>query len=226
MTVGIHHLSRVYTEKRGLLATSFEVSKGELIAVVGHNGAGKSTLLKLLGGWLLPDGGEVWIDGIDHNNRRAIVRKIGFVPETPNLFDFFSVEYNLALFARLFQIPSSRVAETLMDFNLYPYRRNKVQTLSKGLKQRVSIGRSLLADPSLLLFDEPTSGLDFEMTQEIHHLLKRIHSLGKTILFTSHRPEEIKSLATRIMVLHQGAVVFDGPPQDYFESHIHQNLYA
>ena len=113
-----------------------------------------------------------------------------------------------------------------MDFSLFPYRRNKVQTLSKGLKQRVSIGRSLLADPSILFFDEPTSGLDFEMTQEIHLLLKRIHSLGKTILFSSHRPEEIKSLATRIMVLHQGAIVFDGPPKDYFESHIHQNLYV
>jgi ABC-type multidrug transport system ATPase subunit len=98
--------------------------------------------------------------------------------------------------------------------------------LSKGLKQRVSIGRSLLADPPLLLFDEPTSGLDFEMTKEIHLLLKEIHTLGKTILFTSHRPEEIRTLATRIMVLHQGILVFDGPPAEYFESHIHENLYA
>ena len=194
--------------------------------MVGHNGAGKSTLLKLLNGWLVPDTGEVRIDGLDLNNRREIVRKIGFVPETPNLFEFFSVEYNLALFARLFQIPSSRVGDTLLDFGLFQYRRNKVQTLSKGLKQRVSIGRALLADPSILLFDEPTSGLDFDMTQEIHLLLKKIHSLGKTILFTSHRPEEIKSLATRIMVLHQGTIVFDGPPQDYFESPIHQKLYA
>ena len=226
MTLAVQGLSKVYSEHRGLIACDFRVEEGELIAVVGHNGAGKSTLLKLLGGWLLPDAGDVRIDGVDLDSRRAIVRKIGFVPETPNLFDFFSVEYNLALFARLFQIPYCRVAATLMDFNLYPYRRSKVQTLSKGLKQRVSIGRSLLADPSLLLFDEPTSGLDFDMTQEIHLLLKRIHLSGKTILFTSHRPEEIKSLATRIMVLHQGAIVFDGPPADYFDSHIHQNLYA
>jgi len=98
--------------------------------------------------------------------------------------------------------------------------------LSKGLKQRVSIGRSLLADPTLLLFDEPTSGLDFEMTKEIYILLKKIHAQGKTVLFTSHRPEEIKSLATRIMVLHHGALVFDGTPAQYFESHIHQNLYS
>jgi ABC-2 type transport system ATP-binding protein len=226
MQLEVHHLSRVYKENRGLLATGFNVEEGEMIAVVGHNGAGKSTLLKLLGGWLIPDSGKVRIDGIDLLNRRALVRKIGFVPETPNLFDFFSVEYNLVLFARLFQIPFSRVEETLEEFSLLPFRHNKVQVLSKGLKQRVSIGRSLLADPSLLLFDEPTSGLDFEMTKEIYSLLKKIHALGKTILFTSHRPEEIKTLATRIMVLHQGALVFDGPPAEYFESHIHQNLYS
>ena len=226
MQLEVHHLSRVYKGNRGLLATGFNVEEGELIAVVGHNGAGKSTLLKLLGGWLIPDDGEVRIDGIDLGNRRALVRKIGFVPETPNLFDFFSVEYNLVLFARLFQIHFSRVEETLKEFSLLPFRHNNVQDLSKGLKQRVSIGRSLLADPSLLLFDEPTSGLDFEMTKEVYCLLKRMHALGKTILFTSHRPEEIKTLATRILVLHQGALVFNGSPAEYFESHIHQNLYA
>lgn len=226
MLLDIHHLSKVYDDNRGLLATSFGVNKGELIAVVGHNGAGKSTLLKLLGGWLIHDGGEVRIDGIDLKNRRALVRKIGFVPETPNLFELFSVEYNLAIFTQLFKLPYSRVEETLKEFSLASFRDSKVLDLSKGLKQRVSIGRSLLADPSILLFDEPTSGLDFEMTKEIHLLLQNIHALGKTILFTSHRPEEIKSLATRIMVLHQGSLVFDGTPAAYFESHIHQALYS
>jgi len=226
MQLEVEHLSKIYKEKRGLVASSFKVEQGELIAVVGHNGAGKSTLLKMLAGWLVPDSGEVRIDGVDLSNRRAVVRKIGFVPETPNLFDFFSVEYNLILFARLFQVPSSRIEETLNEFNLLPFRNNKVQVLSKGLKQRVSIGRSLLADPPLLLFDEPTSGLDFEMTKEIYLLLKKIHGSGKTILFTSHRPEEIKTLATRIMVLHQGVLVFDGLPAEYFESNIHQNLYS
>ena len=226
MQLEIRNLSKIYKENRGLLATDFDVDRGEMIAVVGHNGAGKSTLLKILAGWLVPDSGEVRIDGITLENRRALVRKIGFVPETPNLFEFFSVEYNLALFARLFEIPPACIEDALTEFNLHTFRRNKVQILSKGLKQRVSIGRSLLADPPLLLFDEPTSGLDFEMTKEIVLLLKKIHSLGKTILFTSHRPEEIKSLATRIIVLHQGALVFDGLPEQYFDSHIHRNLYA
>ena len=226
MLIEVRNLTKVYHGKRGLLPTSFDVEKGELIAIVGHNGAGKSTLLKMLASWIVPDSGKVLVDGINLKNRIALVRKLGFVPETPNLFDFFSVEYNFKLFARLFQIPFSRIEEILKEFNLLTYRHNKVQVLSKGLKQRVSIGRSILADPPVLLFDEPTSGLDFEMTKEVYRLLKSTHASGKTILFTSHRPEEIKTLATRIMLLHQGSVVFDGPPQEYFQSKIYENLYA
>lgn len=226
MQLEVHRLTKIYREQRGLLPTSFQVEKGESIAIVGHNGAGKSTLLKILAGWLVPDGGAASVDGIDLKNRLALVRKIGFVPETPNLFDFFSVEYNLKLFVRLFQIPFSRIEETLKEFNLLPFRRHAIRELSKGLKQRVSIGRALLAAPPLLLFDEPTSGLDFEMTKEVYQLLERIHASGKTILFSTHRPEEIQALATRIMVLHQGSLVFDGSPQAYFQSDIHENLYA
>lgn len=226
MLIEAHNLTKIYNGKRGLLQTSFQVEKGELIAIVGHNGAGKSTLLKMLASWIIPDSGEVLVDGINLKNRMALVRKIGFVPETPNLFDFFSVDYNLKLFARLFQIPFLRIEEILREFNLLSYRQNKIQVLSKGLKQRVSIGRSLLADPPVLLFDEPTSGLDFEMTKEVYKLLKSTHASGKTILFTSHRPEEIKTLATRIILLHQGGLVFDGPPQEYFQSKIYENLYA
>jgi len=225
MQIEIHNLTKVYNEQRGLLPASLEVEKGELIAVIGHNGAGKSTLLKLLASWLLPDSGHVLVDGVNLSNRMAVVRKVGFVPETPNLFDFFSVQYNLKLFARLFQVPLLRIEEILKEFELLPFRNNKIQVLSKGLKQRVSIGRALLADPPVLLFDEPTSGIDFEMTKEIYRLLKDFHASGKTIIFTSHRPEEIKSLATRIIVLHQAAIVFDGPPQQYFQSEIHDRLY-
>lgn len=226
MLIDVHNLAKVYDDKRGLLPTTFKVEEGEFIAIVGHNGAGKSTLLKMLAGWLIPDSGEVLVDGVDLKNRMAMVWKVGFVPETPNLFDFFSVEDNFKLFARLFRIPFLRIEETLEEFDLLPYRHNKVQVLSKGLKQRVSIGRSILADPRVLLFDEPTSGLDFEMTKETYRLLQSAHASEKTILFTSHRPEEIKALATRIILLHKGSMVFDGTPLEYFKSKIHENLYS
>ncbi len=226
MHIDVQNLEKVYPAQKGLYAASFQVEKGESVAIVGHNGAGKSTLLKMLAGWIVPDSGTARIDGFVLQKRTALVRKIGFVPEKPNLFDFFSVEYNLKLFARLFQVSFERVEQTLQEFDLLSYRRNKIEVLSKGLVQRVSIGRSLLADPPILILDEPTSGLDFEMTRHIYNLLGKIHASGKTVLFTSHRPEEIRTLATRIITIHHGHLVFDGAPADYFQSNIHEKLYA
>ena len=225
MHLEVFNLSKVYPGGRGLFSTSFSVSRGEAIAIVGHNGAGKSTLLKLLASWLVPDSGRGVVEGVELSDRHALVRKIGFVPETPNLHEAFSVDYNLALFAGLFGLPVLRIEETLRELKLLPFRRSTVRTLSKGLKQRVGIGRSLLADPPVLLLDEPMSALDFETTQDIYRLIRGVHARGQTVLFTSHRPEETKALATRILVLHEGAVVFDGTPDAYFQSSFHQALY-
>lgn len=224
MHLSVDAITKEYQKNRGLFSVSFTAEKGECIAVVGHNGAGKSTLLKILSGWIIPDTGRASVNGIRINHRPALVRNVGFVPETPNLFESFSVEYNLNLFARLFQIPLARVSEVLNEFDLLPFRHNKIQTLSRGLKQRVSIGRSLLPDPPVILLDEPTAGLDFEMTKEVYQLLKSSNASGKTILFTSHRPEEIRTLASRIIVLHQGKTVFDGLPGNYFRSKVYDEL--
>ncbi len=226
MQLDIQNIEKLFDKKRGLSPTSFEVVSGELVAIVGHNGAGKSTLLKILANWIVPDGGSGTIDGIDLKDRAAVVEKVGFIPEVPNLYDFFSVDYNLNLFAALTRTPRSRVEAILDELKLLPFRKSKVQALSKGLKQRVNIARALLADPPILILDEPTSGLDFEMTQEIYRLLHNMHENGKTIIFTSHRPEEIRNLATRIIVMHQSKLVFDGPPLDYFQSETHAKLYV
>ena len=229
MNMQVRGLSKLYNQRDrtyGLRPISFTVEPGEMIAIVGHNGAGKSTLLKMLANWIRPDSGQMTLGGISLENRALLINQMGFVPEVPNLFEFFSIEYNFNLFASLFRLPRSRVEEILNELNLMDFRRHKVSTLSKGLKQRTSIGRALIANPPILLFDEPTSGLDFEMTQEIYGMLRKMHADRKTILFTSHRPEEIKSLATRIMVLHQGSLVFDGSPEKYFKSDTHTSLYT
>jgi ABC-2 type transport system ATP-binding protein len=226
MQLEVQQLSKRYSGGRGLASTSFGVNQSEVVAIVGHNGAGKSTLLKLLAHWILPDCGHIAVDGVEIRDRQELVRQIGFVPEVPNLHDAFSVAYNLELWARLFGVPALRVEDTLRDFKLLPFRRSAVRTLSKGLKQRVSIGRSLLADPPVLLLDEPTTALDFETTKDVYRLIRLLHAQGKTILFTSHRPEETRALATRMIVLHEGGVVFDGTPDDYFQSTFHQTLYA
>lgn len=183
------------------------------MAFVGHNGAGKSTLLKILANWIIADAGLATIDGVDISRRLEIVKRIGFVPETPNLFENFSVEYNLHLFRRLFGLPPSRVDEVLSQFQLESFRKCKIQTLSKGLKQRSSLARALLAKPAVLLLDEPTSGLDFESTNALHLVLKALHAEGHTIVFTSHRSEEVRLLATRMIVLHSGRIMSDCDPK-------------
>ncbi len=232
MYIEVNHLSKVYQLKetqnedvqanrdivRGLLPTSLTIAQGEMVAIVGHNGAGKSTFLKMLANWLVADSGNASIDSVKLSDRMALVRRIGFVPETPNLFEYFSVDYNFKLFAKLFKLPNSRVDEICREFHLEPFRSKKVLTLSKGLRQRVSLGRALLANPPILLLDEPTSGLDFETTKEVYQNLKSFHHSGKTILFTSHRSEEIRALATRVIVLHGGKLIFDGTPNEYFQS--------
>ncbi len=223
MQLTVRGLSKVYGPNRGLFPCSFDVKVGELVAIVGHNGAGKSTLLKILSNWIQPDSGEILVNGLNLKNRQAVVKTIGFVPEVPNLFDFFSVEYNLNFFARLFGSPLSRVDEILTEFNLISFKKTKVRTLSKGLRQRVNIGRSLIANPPFLLFDEPTSGLDIDMTSEVYRMMIQMHKAGKTILFTTHRPEEIKDLATRILVIQKGVLIFDGTPADYFQTSFYKN---
>ncbi|MBC7419968.1 MAG: ABC transporter ATP-binding protein [Bdellovibrio sp.] len=223
MQLAVRSISKVYGPEKGLFPVSFDVKVGEVVAIVGHNGAGKSTLLKMLSNWIQPDYGDITINGLNLKNRQAVVKIIGFVPEVPNLFDFFSVGYNLKLFALLFGAPLSRVDQILEEFNLLSFKKAKVRTLSKGLRQRVSIGRSLIADPAFLLLDEPTSGLDVDMTREVYRMMIQMHKVGRTILFTTHRPEEIKNLATRILAFSKGVLMFDGTPADYFQTPLYKN---
>lgn len=231
MYIEVQDIEKIYRERkkdlkaRGLLSTNLSISQGEMVAIVGHNGAGKSTLLKMLSNWLIADRGTATIDGVKLSDRATLVHKIGFVPETPNLFDHFSVDYNFKLFAQLFGISTKRIDDLCEEFHLEPFRSKKVQTLSKGLRQRVSFGRALLADPPILLLDEPTSGLDFDTTKEVYQTLKGFHKAGKTILFTSHRTEEVRILATRVLVLHGGKLMFDGTPDAYFQSKTHENIF-
>lgn len=210
---------------RGILPLNLSVWPGEMVAIVGHPGAGKSTLLKILANWLVPDTGTITIDGLSLRDRPQLTYKIGFVSQTPNLFENFSVDYNLRLFTDIFRIPRRRIEEIFIQFQLEDVRSKKVHTLPKSIRQRVSFGRAMLTNPPILLLDEPTSGLDLESSKNVLETIRTLHNQSKTILVSSQQPEEIQNLATRLLVLQRGELVFDGTPKHYFESKAYETWY-
>ena len=234
--IRVQHLFKEFDDPksgifRALDDVSFEVRPGEIYGLLGPNGAGKTTCLRILSTVLRPTRGLAEVDGINVvRNPEGVRSRIGFMSCNTGIYDRMTAWEMVEYYGRLYGIPEeklqTRIQEIFEVLQMNDIRDRLGGKLSTGMKQKVSIARTIVHDPPVIIFDEPTSGLDFEMTKEVYILLKKIHAQGKTILFTSHRPEEIKNLATRIMVLHHGALVFDGTPAQYFESHIHQNLYS
>ena len=234
--IRVQHLFKEFDDPksgifRALDDVSFEVRPGEIYGLLGPNGAGKTTCLRILSTVLRPTRGLAEVDGINVvRNPEGVRSRIGFMSCNTGIYDRMTAWEMVEYYGRLYGIPEeklqTRIQEIFEVLQMNDIRDRLGGKLSTGMKQKVSIARTIVHDPPVIIFDEPTSGLDFEMTKEVYILLKKIHAQGKTVLFTSHRPEEIKNLATRIMVLHHGALVFDGTPAQYFESHIHQNLYS
>jgi nitrous oxidase accessory protein len=186
---------------------SWQMRRGEAIALWGRNGAGKTTALKCILG-LHRCEGRIAIAGKDATRDGKSARAaIGYVPQELALpADMGTIEA-LAFYARLKKVPAERVHEVLGDVEMLPHAKKKIGELSGGLKQRVALAVALLSDPPLLVLDEMTSNLDAAARAEFLALLVRQKKLGKTILFTSHRPGEIAALADRVLVLEQGRLV-------------------
>jgi ABC-type multidrug transport system ATPase subunit len=189
-----------------LSEVSFTAYAGEALALWGANGAGKSTLLKALLG-LVEYGGQVLVAGQDVRQAGKLARRaIGYVPQEAQFYDQ-SVQATLAFYARLKQVPDgvSRIADLLDRLGLAEHARKPVFALSGGLKQRLALAVALLADPPVLLLDEPTASLDARAQHDYLALLAALRAgEGKTILFASHRLEEVEALANRVLLLEQG----------------------
>ncbi len=210
--VQIKHLNKRFGSLQAVKDVSFEVRPGESIALWGPNGAGKTTVLRCILG-LYPFEGEIYIDGLSVREHPKDVRqKIGFVPQELGLYDEMTVEETVTFFANLRKVSQSRALECLCAMGLEEHREKVVKTLSGGMKQRLALAVALLSDPPLLLFDEPTSNLDRAVRESFFELLNDLRAQGKTLIFTSHRFEEVRVLADRVLVLEQGHLVADAPP--------------
>ncbi len=211
--IKVTNLTKQFGKVTAVDALSFSVEAGEAVAFWGANGAGKTTALRCLL-HLIPYEGQIAINGLDVNQKgKAVRRLVGFVPQELNFHDDMTVADTLSFYARLKKVPTDHDFSSLLTrLNLQAHLDKRVGELSGGLKQRLGLGLALLANPPILMLDEPTANLDIRAREDFLMLLLDFKRSGKTLLFTSHRFEEITALADRVLLLEAGKLIIDAPP--------------
>ncbi len=207
-------LSKYFGRFTALDEATLTIEPGEFVVVLGRNGAGKTTLLRILGLLQQPSRGELLFD--DQPVASLPVRfrqRIGFVGHETFLYDELTVQENLLFYAQLYGIANAeqRIAEVLAEMALEARAASFARHLSRGLKQRLALARAWLHHPDVLLLDEPATGLDAPTRERMHDWLARCHRKGHTVILSSHELRESLRPATRIVLLEQGRVAFDGP---------------
>jgi ABC-2 type transport system ATP-binding protein len=209
------HLSRRFGDRLALEDVSFTLQAGEIFALLGPNGAGKTTTLRVLAGLIAPSSGSVEIDGQPMGPRSApqLRARIGFLTEAPGLWDRLTVRQNLLVYARLYGLasPDAAVNAALDRFEIRDRGDDRAAQLSKGLKQRVALARSLLHDPRIAMLDEPTSGLDPASARDVRDLIISLRERGRTILLCTHNLDEVERIADRVAVLSRRLVAIGTP---------------
>ena len=209
------NLTRRFDGRVAVEDVSFEVAPGEIFALLGPNGAGKTTTLRMLAGLIEPTAGAVRVEGTPVTRRTAarLRSRVGFLTEAPGLWDRLPVRENLLVYARLHGLPDPERAVTgvLETFGLTARAGDPAVQLSKGLRQRVALARTLLHQPAVVLLDEPTSGLDPEAAREVRELILRLRDEGRAILLSTHNLDEVDRVATRVAVLRSRLLAVDTP---------------
>jgi len=209
------HLTRQFGGRVAVDDVSFELSRGEIFALLGPNGAGKTTTLRMLAALIAPSSGAVRIDGevVEGHNASRLRGRVGFLTEAPGLWDRLTVRNNLTVYARLHRLPNPAraVDEALGRFGLETRANDPPGQLSKGLRQRVALARTLLHQPDILLLDEPTSGLDPESARSVRDLIVGLRDEGKAVLLSTHNLDEVDRVATRVAVLRTRLIASDTP---------------
>jgi ABC-type multidrug transport system ATPase subunit len=218
MTGPIIQVSALTKRFGGLIAVdglSFDVQPGEAVALWGANGAGKTTALRCLL-HLMPFSGTVTIAGKNVKKEgKAARRPVGFVPQELSFHDDLTVAQTLVFYARLKKVADGYdFTPLLARLELLPHIQKPVRDLSGGLKQRLALALALLSDPPILILDEPTSNLDIRAREDFLRFLHDLRDSGKTLVFSSHRLEEVVALADRVLLLEAGRLVLAAPPKN------------
>ncbi len=216
--IEVNNLSKYYFGHMAVEQVSFKINAGEIVGLLGLNGAGKSTMLKILGCFLMPSSGSAKIDGISvEDDPQSIRGKIGYLPDTPPLYNEMTVRKYLVFVARLKDIPpgevEGRVTEAIEKTNLQGVADAAIDSLSHGFRQRVGIAQAIVHMPKLLILDEPINGLDPVQMVEMRDLivsLKKHH----TVILSSHILSEITRTCDRILIIDKGRLVAEGNEDD------------
>ena len=215
--IHVNNVSKHFGALKAVDGLSFEVQEGQVFGFLGQNGSGKSTTIRMLLSLIHPTSGNIEIFGHSiQDNRNEVLEEIGAIIERPDLYPYLSAKEHLQLFAKLRskKIKPNAIEDTLRKVGLLDRSKDKVQTFSLGMKQRLGIGIALLHNPSLIILDEPTNGLDPQGISDIRNLIQYLaKEEGKTILVSSHILSEIEQMASHILILHKGKKLADGPIQ-------------
>jgi len=209
--IHVHKASKQYGDLHALHDVSFKVSEGEIIGLLGLNGAGKTTTMRLITGVTSPTSGIVQVNTLDPIVQHLEVSKLlGYLPENNPLYTDMTVsEYLILLHDIKHETSLDTIEKVVEQTGLAGYLYRKIDTLSRGYRQRVGLAASLVGNPSLLILDEPTSGLDPIEQEKIRKLIMHLGK-HKTVLFSTHILSEVEEIATRIIILHKGRLVYDG----------------
>ncbi len=219
MMLKIQNLYKSYGSFQAVCDLNLSIQKGEIFGFVGHNGAGKTTTMKIIAGLLTATSGSISINGIDGiRQNREIKHMIGYMPDFFGVYDNLKAIEYMEFYASLYGITGSEVRKTcrsLMDLvNLSDKETTYVDSLSRGMKQRLCLARCLVHNPELLLLDEPASGLDPQARFEMKEILKNLGSMGKTIIISSHILPELADMCTTIGIMKQGRMLLHGSVED------------
>jgi ABC-2 type transport system ATP-binding protein len=208
-------LTRTFGKLNAVQDLNLQIPAGAIYGLIGPNGAGKTTTLRMLAGLLEPTSGEILLEGMKVNhNWRDLQRKIGYMPDFFGVYEDMLVWEYLDFFARCYDLPAHRrkqvVDELLELVDLTEKRHSYVQTLSRGMRQRLCLAHTLVHDPQVLLLDEPASGLDPRARVEMRELLRELGAMGKTIVLSSHILSELAELCDSIGIIEKGNLVVSG----------------
>jgi ABC-2 type transport system ATP-binding protein len=210
--IEVRELRKRFGDRVAVDGVSFQVGDGEVVGLLGPNGAGKTTTVSMICGLILPDGGEVRIDGRPlGGDTDPAKRRLGLVPQELALYDELSARDNLHLFGALYDLDAPAldraVGSALELVGLTERARDRVKAFSGGMKRRLNLAAGLLHDPQILVLDEPTVGVDPQSRNAIFDNLEALKARGKSLLYTTHYMEEAERLCDRIVILDQGRVV-------------------